>query len=293
MRVFLTGASGFIGSALALDLRDAGYQMMGLARSDKAAAALSEAGVEIQRGDLKDFDCLRRSAQQADAVIHAAFDHDFSNFAASCEMDRNAIDALGNALLNSEKPFIVTSGFPLMPGRSVTEDHVPPDGGQGMPRLSEQTALAFADRGVRTSIVRMSQVHNEGKQGFGSYLLAHAREKGVSAYVGDGLNRWPAVHRLDAARLYRLVLEKGVAGNRYHAVTEEGVFVRTVAEAIGRRLAVPVVSLAPEDSAGHFGWLDRIAQMDVPASSTLTRQRLGWRPSQPANLVANLGGNSL
>jgi len=292
MRVFVTGATGFVGSAVVPELLSAGHRVIALARSDEAAAALTQAGAHAHRGDLKDLDSLRRGAAQADATIHAAFDHDFSRFAASSEMDRRAIDAIGDALDGSDKPLIVTSGLPLTPGRSAMEDDVPPAGEHGIPRVSEQTAMPLIGRGIRTCVVRMSQVHDQAKQGFGSYLLAHAREKGVSAYVGEGLNRWPAVHRLDAARLYRLVLENGTAGEYYHAVSEEGVPVRAIAEAIGRRLNVPVAAMPPEGSASHFGWLDRIAGMDVPASSLLTQERLGWRPTGRSSLVADLDTSS-
>lgn len=292
MRVFVTGATGFVGSAFVPELLSAGHQVIALARSDEAAAALARAGADVHRGDLKDLDSLRRGAEQADAVIHAAFDHDFSKFAASSEMDRRAIDAIGDALEGSDKPLIVTSGLPLAPGRSATENDVPPTGEHGISRVSEQTAMSLIGRGIRSCVVRMSQVHDQVKQGFGSYLLALAREKGVSAYVGEGLNRWPAVHRLDAARLYRLVLENGTAGQHYHAVSEEGVPVRAIAEAIGRRLNVPVVAMSPEESVSHFGWLDRIARMDVPASSLLTQDRLGWRPTEQSSLVADLDTSS-
>ena len=203
-------------------------------------------------------------------------------------MDRQAIEALGTALAGSDKPLIVTSGLPVIPGRIATEDDVPPSGAHGMPRLSEQTALSMVDRGVRATVVRMPQVHDRAKHGFATYLLAHAREKGVSAYVGNGLNRWPAVHRLDAARLYGFVLEHGIAGQRYHAVAEQGMSVRNIAEAIGRRLNVPVVSLSAEDSAIHFGWLDRMARMDVPASSALTQGRLGWHPTEKVSFLDDL-----
>lgn len=288
MRIFLTGATGFVGSAITSSLVEAGHQVIGLARSDAAAAALLEAGATPHRGDLKDVRSLRLGAQAADAVIHAAFDHDFSKFAQSCEMDRHAIEALGDTLEGSNKQLIVTAGLPVTPGRITTEDDVTPAGVHGMPRMSEQTAMSLMERRVRAYVVRMPQVHDQRKQGFAAYLLAHAREKGVSAYVGDGRNRWPAVHRLDAARLYRHVLEEGTAGQRYHAVTQVGVAVREVAEAIGRRLNVPVVSLPAEDSANHFGWLDRVAKMDVPASSALTQQRLTWRPQEAAGFIADL-----
>ncbi len=287
-RVFITGATGFVGSAVVPDLLNAGYQVVGLARSDEAAAALVAAGGEAYRGDLQDLESLRGGAELADAVVHIAFDHDFSKLGESCEMDRQAITAIGAAMEGSDKPLIVTSGLPVTFGRIATENDVPPSGDHGIPRVSEQTAMSMIERGVRPSVVRMPQVHDEMKQGFATYLLAHAREKGVSAYVGDGLNRWPAVHRFDAARLYRLVLEKGAAGERYHAVAEEAVPVREVAEAIGRGLNIPVVALSPENSASHFGWLDRIAKMDVPASSALTQERLGWHPTEQSSFIADL-----
>ncbi|WP_174279627.1 SDR family oxidoreductase [Sphingomonas bacterium] len=286
--MFVTGATGFVGSAVVADLLAAGHHVVGLARSDDAATALVAAGVEAHRGDLQDADSLRRGAEQADAVIHAAFDHDFSNMAASCETDRRAIEALGDGLAGSDKPLIVTSGLPVIPGRVVTEDDMPPADAHGMPRVSEQTALALVERGVRATVVRMPQVHDRTRQGFASYLLAHARKTGLSAYVGDGRNRWPAVHRLDAARLYGRVLESGGLGQCYHAVTEEGVPVREIAEAIGQRLLLPVVSLSTAASANHFGWLDRIAKMDVPAASALTRERVGWRPFEGASLLDHL-----
>ncbi|WP_174291682.1 SDR family oxidoreductase [Sphingomonas bacterium] len=288
MRVFVTGATGFVGSAVVPDLLAAGHRVVGLARSDEAAATLVAAGAEVHHGDLRDTDSLRRGAEQADAVIHAAFDHDFANLAASCEMDRDAIEALGHGLAGSGKPLIVTSGLPVIPGRVVTEDDAPPPGAHGMPRVSEQTALALVRHGVHATVVRMPQVHDRSKQGFATYLLAHAREKGMSAYVGDGRNRWPAVHRLDAARLYGHVLERGVAGQCYHAVTETGVSVCDIAEAIGRRLNMPVVSLSAAESASHFGWLDRIARMDVPASSTLTQERVAWAPKEATGFLEDL-----
>lgn len=288
MRVFVTGATGFVGSAVVPTLLAAGYEVVGLARSDEAAAALVAVGARVHRGDLKDPHSLRRGAELADAVVHAAFDHDFSKLAASCEMDRRAIEAISAGLVGSDKPLIVTSGLPVTPGRTATEDDLPPSGAHGIPRVSEQTAMSTIGHGVRSMVVRMPQVHDRRKQGFATYLLAHAREKGVSAYVGDGLNRWPAVHRLDAARLYRLVLENGAAGQRYHAVAEEGVPVRKIAEAIGRGLKLPVVAMSAEEAASHFGWLDRIAKMDVPASSTLTQESLGWRPTETASFLDDL-----
>ena len=288
MHVFLTGATGLVGSAVLSQLLAAGHRVTGLARSEDAATALVAAGADPHRGDLGDLDSLGRGAAQADAVIHTAFDHDFSRFAETSESDRRAIEALGQALAGSDRRLVVTAGLPPIAGRPATEEDAPPAGAAVTPRMSEQAALALVDRGVRASVVRMAQVHDYTKQGFGSFLLDHALEKGVSAYVGDGGNRWPAVHRLDAARLYVSVLQRGVAGGRYHAVAEDGVPVRAVAEAIGRRLQLPVTSLSPAQSADHFGWLDRIVRMDVPASSTLTRERLGWEPVEHAGLVADI-----
>ncbi|WP_180898997.1 SDR family oxidoreductase [Martelella soudanensis] len=288
MRIFLTGATGFIGSAIAANLLNDKHQVLGLARSDTSAEVLRQAGCDVLQGDLHDLESLRRGAEQADAVIHTAFDHDFSRMADNCEMDRIAIEAMGSALAGSNKRFIVTSGLPPLMGQVSTETDSLPAGAHGMPRVSEQAAMVLTDSGVRVSVIRMPQVHDQNRQGFASYLMDHARKHGVSAYVGDGQNRWPAVHRLDAARLYSLVLDNGARGERYHAVGEEGVAVRDVVEAIGKRLNVPVTSLSEEDSAGHFGWLDRIARMDVPASSALTRQTLQWQPLQKADLVQDI-----
>jgi nucleoside-diphosphate-sugar epimerase len=246
------------------------------------------AGADVQHGSLEDLDSLRSGAAASDGVIHTAFIHDFSKFQENCEIDRRAIEALGDALAGSNRPLIVTSGTgALAPGRVATEDmealfH------PAMPRVSEQTGLAQVARGVRVSVIRLPQVHDRDKQGLVTYLIAVAREKGVSAYVGDGLNRWSAVHRLDAAPLYRLALEKGAAGARYHAVAEEGVPVREIAEAIGRGLKIPVAAKSPEEAAGHFGWLAKFAGMDMPASSALTQQRLGWRPTAQPGMIADL-----
>ncbi|SDT90640.1 Nucleoside-diphosphate-sugar epimerase [Stappia sp. ES.058] len=262
--------------------------MLGLARSDTSADALRQAGCDVLPGDLRDLESLRRGAEQADSVIHTAFDHDFSRMAENCDMDRIAIEAMGSALAGSNKRFIVTSGLPPLMGRVSTETDILPAGAHGLPRVSEQVAMALTDSGVRVSVIRMPQVHDQSRQGFASYLMDHARNHGVSAYVGDGQNRWPAVHRLDAARLYSLVLDNDASGERYHAVGEEGVAVRDVAEAIGKRLDVPVTSLSEEDSASHFGWLDRIARMDVPASSDLTRQNLNWQSMQKADLIQDI-----
>jgi len=287
MRVFLTGATGFIGSAIIPELIGAGHQVIGLTRSEAGTEALTAAGAEVHRGDLEDLDSLRSGAAMSDGVIHCAFNHDFSKFAENSQMDRRAIEALGGALAGSDRPLLVTGGIGLLaPGRSVTEDMDPP-ANSPTPRVSEQAALALVPQGVRASVVRLPQVHNTVKQGFVSYLIAVAREKGVSAYVGDGRNRWPAAHVLDTARLYRLALEKREAGARYHAVAEEGVPLRDIAEVIGRGLKVPVVSLSPEEAGPHFGFLASFVGLDMPASSALTQERLGWCPTGPG-LIADL-----
>lgn len=287
MRVFVTGATGFIGSAIVQDLVSAGHQVLGLSRSEHGDQLLTAAGAQVHRGDLEDLEKLRSGAAMSDGVIHAAFVHDFSRFKENCELDRVAIEALGEALAGSGRPLIVTAGLNPVPDRAVTEDDAVP-ANAFTPRVSEQTALALVARGVRTSVVRLPQVHDPEKQGLVSYLIPMAREKGVSAYIGEGANRWPAVHRLDAAALYRLALEKGAAGASYHAVAEEGVSMREIAEAIGRGLKIPAVSISAGEAADHFGWLGHFAGMDGPASSALTRQRLGWHPAQSSGLIADL-----
>ena len=286
MRVFLTGATGFIGSALVPELINAGHQVLGLARSDAGAQSLIAAGAQAHRGDLEDLESLRIGAAVSDAVIHCAFIHDFSKFEANCAIDKQAIETLGAVLSASHRPLIVTGGTALdVQGRPGAEDDPP---SYALPRVSEQTADAVRALGVRTSVVRLPQVHNTIKQGLVTYLIALARQKGVSAYVGDGQNRWAAVHLLDAARLYRLVLEKGEPGARYHAIAEEGVPLRQIAEAIGRGLNVPVASKFPEEAAAHFGWLALFMGYDLPVSSALTQQRLGWRPTALPGIIEDL-----
>ena len=285
MRVFLTGATGFIGTAVIPELIDAGHQVVGLARSEAAAKSLVALGARVHRGDLEDLESLRSGAAEADAVIHCAFIHDFGKYQENCEIDRRAIEALGSVLRGSDRPLIVTSGTALAPGRVATEEDAALPSSV-MPRgATEEAADSVAARGVRVSVVRLPQVHDRNMQGLVTLTIVIAREKGVSAYVGDGANRWPASHRLDTARLYKLVLEKGVPGARYHAVAEEGVRVRDIAEVIGRRLNIPVVSKSPEEAATHFGWLGVFAGLDCPASSALTQERLGWRPVETTMLA--------
>ena len=289
MRVFVTGASGFVGSAVVQELIGAGHRVLGLARSDASAKAVAAAGAEVHRGTVEDLDGLRRGATACDAVIHTAFIHDFANYGPAAEADRRAIETLGAVLAGSDRPLIVTSGsLVVAPGRVATEgDTTSPN----FPRKSEEAALTMPSRGVRASVVRLApSVHGKGDHGFVPRLIALAREKGVSAYVGDGRNRWPGVHRVDAAHLYRLALEKGSAAARYHGVADEGVPAREIAEVIGRRLNVPVISKSREEAAEHFGWIGQFFAMDGPASSAHTRTWLGWRPTQPG-LLADVEAN--
>jgi len=286
MKIFVTGATGFIGSAVVPELIKAGHRVLGLTRSDAGAQSLIAAGAEAHRGSLEDLESLRVGAAMSDGVIHCAFNHDFSKFKENCEMDKQAIETLGSVLAGSDRLLIVTSGTAgvAAPGKVATEDQVvPPD--LPFPRVSERTALSL--QGVSASVMRLPQVHDTIKQGLVTYMIAVVREKGVSAYVGEGRNRWAAAHVSDVARLYRLALEKHEAGAKYHAVAEEGVAMRDIAETIGRGLKVPVVSLSPEKAAAHFGWLAMFAGLDMPASSAQTQQRLGWQPTGPG-LIADL-----
>lgn len=290
MRVFVTGATGFIGSAVVRELIAAGHQVLGLCRSDDKATALAEAGAEVCRGSLEEPGSLRDGAARSDGVIHLAFNHDFSKFAANCEDDRRVIKVLGSALTGSDRPLVVTSGTAMastVPGQPAMEDsavissHV-------IPRAaSEEAAAVVAADGVNVSVVRLPQVHDTARQGLITPAIGMYREKGVCAYVGDGLNRWPAAHVLDVARLYRLAIEKAEPGAKYHAVAEEGVPMRDIAEAIGRRLKLPVRSIAVAEAQGFFGWLAMFAGHDMPASSMQTRRRLGWEPTGPG-LIADL-----
>ncbi len=289
MRVFVTGATGFIGTAVIPELISAGHKVIGLARSDAGAKSLVEAGAQVHRGDLEDLESLRSGAAAADGVIHLAFNHDFSKYMDNCQADKRAIEALGSVLVGSDRPLVVTSGTAVafQPGRVSTEDD-PPVPSSMIPRsASEEAATEMVSRGVRATAMRLPQVHNRLKQGLITPLIEIARAKGVSAYVGDGRNRWPAAHLLDTARLYRLALEKGIAGERFNAVAEEGVPLREIAEAVGRRINVPVVSKTTEEAPEHFGWLAFFVGNDAPASSAKTQERLGWHPTQKG-LISDL-----
>ncbi|GAA3223362.1 SDR family oxidoreductase [Nonomuraea helvata] len=293
MRVFVTGASGWIGSAVVPELIGAGHQVTGLARSDASAAALAAAGAQVRRGTLDDLDGLRRAAAESDGVIHLAFKHDIAfsgNYQGAADADRLAVETFGEALAGSGRPLVIASGIlGLATGRVATErdgrDHDPSAGPSGGPQgrlATAQLTLALASRDVRSSVVRLAPtVHGEGDNGFMAALVGIARDKGVSGYIGDGSSRWPAVHQLDAAHLFRLALEQAPAGSVLHGTADEGVPIRDIAEVIGRHLNLPVVSIPRESAGEHFGWLGGFLASDSPASSTLTRESLGWRPAHP------------
>lgn len=289
MRVFVTGAAGFIGTATTKELIANGHQVVGLARSDANADALKKLGAEVHRGSLEDLESLKSGAKTADGVIHLAFIHDFAKFAENGQIDKRGIEAMGSVLEGTNKPLVVTSGIGfLAPGRLATENDVALSG-DAIPRVSEQAAFEFVSRGVRAIAIRLPQVHGgEGKAGFVGYLYEVARQKRIAAYVGDGHERWPAAHRLDVARLYRLALEKGRAGAAYHAVSDEGVTTREMAEVFAKHLSVPVRSITPEEAPAHFGWIGMFAGLDMPASSALTQAELGWKPKE-IGLIADIG----
>lgn len=286
MRVFLTGATGFIGSRIIPELLAAGHEVLGLTRSDAGARALEAAGARVHRGDLEHPEMLRAGADQADAVIHTAFDHDFSNFLANCEKDRRAIEAMGDVLKGSDRPLLITSGTGIgnpESGAPATEDVL--NRNHPNPRAaSELAGQILLDAGVNLVSMRLPQVHDTVKQGLVSPFIELSKAKGAVAYIGDGLNRWPAAHVLDVAKLYVLAVERSAPGARYHAVAEEGIPVRDIADVVGAGLHLPVISLTPEEAPAHFGWLAMFAGLDLPASSTKTRELLGWAPTGPGLL---------
>ena len=283
MRVFVTGATGFIGSAVVAELIQAGHQVLGMTRSEKGAQALAKAGADVHHGNIEDLESLKAGASKADGVIHLAFNHDFSQFQKNCEDDRKAIEAMGQALAGSGRPFIGTAGVlvsNLTTGKPFDEDDTKPT--DSFPRLSEETTLATVDKGVMGMVMRLSQIHDTARQGLVSFLIQIALEKKVVAYVGDGSSRWAAAHVSDTARLYRLALEHGLASSRWHAVAEQGVTAKEIAEALGRSLNLPVKSISPEEAPAYFGFLAHFAMLDSPTSNTKTRERLGWEPTGPS-----------
>jgi nucleoside-diphosphate-sugar epimerase len=288
MRIFLTGATGFIGSQIVPELIGAGHTVSGMTRSEAGAKQLKAAGAEVVRADLSELETLQSAASSADGVIHTAFNHDFSKFAENCETDRRVIEALGSALVGSHRPIVITSGTGIantQPGKAA-EENDPVVSSTMIPRAaSEEAARALVAQGVNVSIVRLPQVHDTLKAGLVTYAIPIAREKGVSAYVGDGTNRWPAAHVSDVARLYLMALEKAEPGAVYNAVDEEGVAMKDIAEVLGRGLKVPVVSMTPEEAQAHFGWLAVFAARDLPARSEKTKKKLGWKPIGPGMLA--------
>jgi len=290
MRVFVTGATGFIGLPVVKELIAAGHQVIGLCRSDEKAALLAATGAEVHRGSIDDADSLRSGAARSDGVIHLAFNHDFSRFVQNCEDDRGVIQALGSALAGSRRPLVITSGTGIantVPGRPAEEGNATVGSDRHPRAASEEAAAAAAAGGVNVSVVRLPQVHDTARQGLVSPLIEMYRAKGSCVYPGDGLNRWPAAHVLDVARLYRLAVERAEPDAKYHAVAEEGVPLRDIAEALGRRLQLPARSIAPDETEAWFGWLAMFAGLDLPASSAWTRETLGWQPAGPG-LVADL-----
>lgn len=295
MRVFVTGATGFVGSVVVQELLGAGHQVLGLARSEEAAQALTAAGAKAHRGSLEDLDSLKRGAAAAEGVIHLGFVHDFANFAAAAQTDKRAIEAMGEVLAGTNRPLVATSGLAGLqkqPGSLATEQDAV---SSKLPRVSEAAALALVDKGVRATVVRLAPtVHGAGDHGFVPALIDFARQKGVAVYAGDGANRWAAVHRLDAARLFRLVLEQGQAGARYHGAAEEGIAMHAIMELIGRRLGLPVEAKSPEEAADYLSWVAYFAGLDMASSSAQTQQQLSWHPTQPgllADMEAHYFGN--
>ncbi len=290
MRIFVTGAPGFIGSALVPELIKAGHQVLGLTRSEAGAETLRKSGAEVLHGNIEDLDSLRQGAAKSDGVIHLAFNHDFSQFQKNCDDDRKAIETIGEVLLGSNRPFVITSGTAIaanVDGKPSAEDS--PTSSWNPRAAAEAAVKELVSRGANISIVRLPQVHDTRKQGLVPYIHAVARDKRVSAYIGDGGNRWPAAHVSDVARLYRLAFEKAEPGAIYHAVDEEGISMKAIAEALARGLKVPVISIKPEDVEAHFGWLARFASIDMPSSGAITQKKLNWKPTGPG-LIADLDG---